>query len=307
MAHPRSISIETAAKLACAFSGAAWGLFWFPLRWLGEAGIEGPWIGVLFFLVQALIALPVILFRLDRLLQGGRVLIITTFFAGSSLALYALAVVYTEVIRATLLYYLTPVWSTLLARWILGEPITLLRWTAIALAFAGMLVIFGIDVGLPWPRNFGDWLGLVSGMLWACAAVRLNTDKQNHALELSFGFFVWGTLVCIAIALLPIDGTASPPTLAEVGATLWWLVPVVAAVAVPGSFAAMWGARLIDPGIVGILFMTEVIVGTVTVAIWAGEPFGVREITGVLLISTAALLESVWDLFRRRRSGNAAV
>ena len=295
----RNVSTETLAKLACAYSGVAWGLFWFPLRWLGEAGIEGPWIGVVFFACQAGLLIPFVAFRGKQMTAGGIGLVITTFFAGGAIALYALAIVYTDVIRAMMLFYLTPVWSTLLARWILKEPITALRWTAIGLAMTGMLVIFGIDVGVPWPRNFGDWLGLVSGIMWACAAVRLNLDRTNHPLEITFGFFAWGMLFCLALPLLSVAGAAAIPEIDAVILSLPWLMPLLALIVVPGAFAAMWGARLIDPGIVGILFMTEIIIGTITVAIWAGEPFGLREITGVLLICAAGLIESVWDLIKR--------
>ncbi len=295
----RTISSENLAKLACALSGVAWGLFWIPLRWLQQAGIEGPWIGAVFFLLQTACLMPLIVFRIDRLKAGGSSLMITGIFAGGALALYALAVVYTDVIRAMLLFYLTPVWSTLLARMILREPITGLRWLAIAMALAGMLVIFGIDIGVPWPRNFGDWLGLASGVLWAIAAVRLNLDRSNDPIELTFVFFVWATITCVAVVMLPNVGPSSIPALGDIAGTLPWLLPMLALIVVPGAYAAMWGARLVDPGIVGILFMTEIIVGTITVAIWAGEPFGAREVTGITLITTAGLLESVWNAIRR--------
>lgn len=295
----RQTSTVTLAKLACAYSGVAWGLFWFPLRWLQDAGVAAHWIGAVFFAVQVALLFPIMVFRGRQLAAGGWDLIITTFFAGGAIAVYALAIVYTDVIRAMLLYYLTPIWSSLLALWVLKQPITLLRWVAIVLAFAGMLIIFGIDVGVPWPRNFGDWLGLASGVMWAVAAVRLHTDRSNHPLEITFGFVGWGFIICLALPLLPSAHAASVPDLSTITETLHWLIPVLAIVVIPGSFAAMWGARLVDPGIVGILFMTEIIVGTITVAIWAGEPFGARELIGILLISVAGLIESVWDLVKR--------
>lgn len=295
----RQISTENLAKLACAGSGVVWGLFWIPLRWLEDVGVQGLWAGAVFFAVQTLCLVPFILFRLDRIISGGSGLMLTTFCAGFALATYALAIVYTEVIRAMLLFYLTPIWSSLLARWFLGQPITLLRWVAIALAFAGMLVIFGVDIGVPWPRNFGDWLGLASGMMWAAAAVRLNMDRSNHPIEITFGFLFWGLITCLAMSLLPISDPGVLPEASVVVGTLHWLFPIVAIMIVPGAFAAMWGARLIDPGIVGILFMTEIIVGTITVAIWAGEPFGARELIGVLLITCAGAIESLWDVFKR--------
>ena len=44
--------------------------------------------------------------------------------------------------------------------------------------------------------------------------------------------------------------------------------------------------------------MTEISVGTATAALWAGEPFGGREILGVVLITAAGLAESLRDLAR---------
>jgi drug/metabolite transporter (DMT)-like permease len=219
----------------------------------------------------------------------------------TSLVLYADALIYTEVIRAMLLYYLTPVWSTLLARIYLKEPITLSRWVAIALGFSGILVIFGVDTGVPWPRNTGDWMGLASGMFWAVAAVRMRSDKVNHAIEFTTVQFGWGTLLAIGIALLPLVGAGPAPELERVAGVLPWLLMVLLVV-VPGTFAAMWGTPLLSPGVVALLFMTEISVGTVTAALWAGEPFGAREIVGILLISGAGLAESLLAPFARRRN-----
>ena len=64
-----------------------------------------------------------------------------------------------------------------------------------------------------------------------------------------------------------------------------WLVPVGLLVVVPCALASAWGLKHIDPALVGILFMTEITVGGITAALWAGEPFGLRELVGVLLIS----------------------
>ncbi len=294
---------ETLAKLACAYSGVVWGLFWIPLRALDHAGITGAWATALFYLVPALICLPVALWRWRAVLAGGWGLQLTGLVTGAAVVLYADGLVYTEVIRAMLLYYLTPVWSTLLARLVLKEPITPVRWLAIALGLAGMLVIFGIDVGAPLPQSVGDWMALAGGFLWAVAAVRMRGDPTSSAVEFTSLHFVLGAPSAVLIALLPLSGALPAPDPATVAGVLPWLVPTLVAVVMTGSFAAMWGASRLNPGIVGILFMTEISVGTATAAIWAGEPFGAREIAGVVLISAAGLAESLADLrtWRRRR------
>jgi len=295
------VRTETLAKLACAYSGVVWGLFWIPLRALDDLGITGAWATVLFYLVPALLVLPIVVWRWRRLLAGGLGLQLTGVVTGLALVLYADALIYTDVIRAMLLFYLTPVWSTLLARLYLNEPITGVRWLAIALGFAGLLIIFGIDIGVPMPQNVGDWMGLASGFAWAVAAVRMRGDDTNHAIEFTSLHFFWGAPLAGAIALLPLTGAHQAPDAATALSVLPWLVPTLVAIVVPGSFAAMWGASHLNPGIVGLLFMTEISVGTLTAALWAGEPFGLREIVGIVLISAAGVLESVPDLQRLRR------
>ena len=289
----------TRAKLACVLAGAVWGLFWFPLRWLAEAGFEGPWSAVAFSAAQLLCLAPIVAWRARRLRAGGLPLLLTGLAAGVSMAAYALAVVYTDVIRAMLLFYLTPLWSTLLARVVFGEPITGRRWVAIGLAFGGLVAILGTDGGLPWPRNAGDWLGLASGLVWAVATVRLRLDRRNGAVDITAAFCFWSLATCLAATLLP--GTPAAPAWPVVAGEMAWLIPLVAAIGIPGALAALWGPKHVDPGLVGILFMSEIVVGTVTAAIWAGEPFGLAELAGVVLIAAAGLFEAATGLWRRRR------
>ena len=45
------LNISTQAKLACAYSGVAWGLYWIPLRLMDQAGIYAAWSTVLFYAV----------------------------------------------------------------------------------------------------------------------------------------------------------------------------------------------------------------------------------------------------------------
>ena len=64
----------------------------------------------------------------------------------------------------------------------------------------------------------------------------------------------------------------------------------------------MWGTPKLNPGLVGLLFMTEISVGAITAALWSGEPFGWREAIGVILISLAGIMESLWKIWRNRRA-----
>ena len=102
------------------------------------------------------------------------------------------------------------------------------------------------------------------------------------------------------------DLTTSPP-LAVYLAQLPWLVPTVLAVVMTGVYASMWGTPKLNPGLVGLLFMTEISVGAITAALWSGDPFGWREVIGIILISGAGVLESLWEMWRRRGSAARAL
>ena len=102
-------SIEFKAKLACLYAGAVWGLFWIPLRALEEAGLHGLWITVVYFLVPTICLVPVALWRWRHVRKGGLQLQLTAMISGGALLLYSTSIIYTDVVRAMLLFYLTPV------------------------------------------------------------------------------------------------------------------------------------------------------------------------------------------------------
>ena len=287
---------ETLAMVAIACSGLMWGLFWIPLRAIDNAGIQGAWATLLFYLVPMCILLPVCIWRWSSILNGGLALNLSGILSGTALVLYAGALIFTDVVHALLLYYLTPLWSTLLARLVLGDPITRLRMLVLVLGFSGMWVILGTDTNLPWPKNSGDWMGLAAGIIWAMAAVQMRVNQNSHGIDLTLVYFIWGSIAAFVLTFVPLDTEHVTPSWGSITKILPWFVPVAIILVIPPSLAVLWGASILNPGIVGILFMTEISIGTLTAAIWANEPFGLRELIGIALITTAGLLESIYAI-----------
>ncbi len=293
-------SLEVKAKLACLYAGAVWGLFWIPLRALEEAGIHGLWITVVYFLIPTICLTPVTLKRWKHVKKGGLSLQLTAMLSGGALLLYSTSIVYTDVVRAMLLFYLTPIWATILARIFLNDAITPSRILAMAMAILGMLTIFGLGARFPIPQNIGDWLGIASGVLWAIATVRLRMSESHSAIELTAGFFQWSLIFSASAAFLL--APAFIPRVEQALPVLPLLLIFMALLVLPGTYASLWGPKYLSPGIVGLLFMTEIVVGAISVALLAGEPFGIRELTGVLLIAGASMLEPLLGLRRSRRN-----
>jgi drug/metabolite transporter (DMT)-like permease len=293
------LSLKAKASIACAYSGVAWGLFWIPLRGMDDAGITDAWATVMFYGVPLLLFSPWILLNWRRILAGGWPMQFIGISTGVALAFYSSALLYTEVVRALVIYYTTPVWSLLLARLVLGEEITAARALAVVFGLTGMLVMFGVDTGFPWPKNVGDWMALAGAMGWAVAAVLLRRDDGTRSMEICSVYFFYGVIAAVLLALSPLAGDIEIPRWSAFIDVLPWAIPI-AIIVIPGAYAAFWGAPHLNPGVVGLLFMTELSVGGVTAAIWAGEPFGWRELAGVVLITMAGLSEYLYYPLLRR-------
>lgn len=291
------------ARLAVAFAGLVWGVFWIPLRLLEAEGVTGAWATVPFFIIPLIVVLPMMLLRRRPLLSGGWPVHLVGLTSGLSMVLYADAMLETDVIRAILLFYMTPAWSVLLARFWLKEPIGRIRGAAIILGLIALWVVVGGDTGLTLDFNPGDGMALAAGIIWAVAATLMRRGDNSLMADYSLSYLLWGGLAAVIIAL------AGQPVIALPVApltTLAWLLPVVLLLVVPGLFAAFWGTPRLNPGTVGLLFMGEISVGTITAALWSGEPFGPREMIGVALITLAGILEILplaWMRRRRQRAG----
>ena len=293
-------TIERRATLACLYAGAVWGLFWIPLRALENAGLQGLWVTAVYFLVPTSCLLPVLIWRRKQIMLGGLSFHITALTSGAALTFYAASILYTDVIRAMMLFYMMPIWSVILARVFFRERIIPVRIAAMAMAVVGMLILFGLGLEFPLPRNVGDWLGLAAGGFWAITMIQLRIYETYSAMDLTVGFFLWG-LILSAVAAFVLT-PSFVPTWTQTMPALPMLLLFVVLLVIPGTFESLWGPKFLNPGVVGLLFMTELVVGSVSAALWAGEPFGLREITGVVLILGASLLEPTRQMLFESRT-----
>ena len=288
------ISTENQAKLACLYAGAVWGLFWIPLRTLEDTGLHGLWVTVVYFLLPTLCLVPIGIWRWKHFKVGGLQLQITAMLSGLALLLYTMSIVYTDVVRAILLFYLTPVWGTILGRIFLRDAITPQRIFAMAIAIIGALTIFGLGLQFPVPQNVGDWMGVGAGMLWAIASLRINIYKNYSTIEMTLGFFFWSFIFSIVAAL--IFAPSYVPSVTQTLPALPLLLIFMLLLIMPATYASLWGPKFLSPGVVGLLFMTEIVVGSISVALLSEELIGVREVTGILLITCASLIEPISSL-----------
>ena len=277
-------------SLAIAGSGAIWGLYWIPIRQLDAIGLAASWTSLITFLVVGIlsfVALAVQRVKTGRLQWS---IVLTGLLTGTCFVFYAVALIMTEVIKVVLLFYLTPIWSTILGRFLLDERITPYRVVAIIMGLSGLAVILGADSGIPKISNLGDLLALLAGVLWSYATVRVRGDVQAKVWEQVASFYIGGAVASCVFVTLPIYGLNTIPSIEVIRQSLFWLIIFILAY-LPSMFLLFWGAQLLSPARVGILLMTEIVFGVTSASLLSGEPFGWPQAVGVALIFGAAVTD----------------
>ena len=279
-------------SLGILIAAIMWGVFWIPVRGVESSGIDAAWTSVVIFSASTITFFPIVVIRWKIMVKGARSILMAGFLSGLAFALYTIALNLTDVVRVILLFYMTPLWSTLLGVFILKEKLTINRVAGLILAFSGLMVVLGAGYQFPVPSGLGDWLALLSGLIWSFASVRLFQGGAEMLLEKVFLFVFFALLCSILFALLPFGHEISipdPNLLREV----WVWVLVIAILMLPMTFLTIWPTTLLSPGRVGMLLMADVVAGVISAAILTEEAFGYRELTGTLLIVSAGIVEVI--------------
>lgn len=287
MSAPRGDLIPS---LGLAIGAAFWGLYWIPIRGIEAAGVHAFWTGPVIFGSSTLLFLPYLLARWRVFAGQWRSIVLPGLLAGSAFALYIVSLNQTDVVRAILLFYMSPLWSTLLGILILNERLTINRLLALVLAAAGLYVVLVVESGLPVPRNTGDWYALISGLCWAVASVKLFQDGARHVVEKVSMFVLFALFLSLALIFWQQGDLHGAPGFAVLAKSWYWILLVAIGMA-PICYLTIWPATVLSPGRVGMLLLVEVIVGVGSAAWLSGDPFGWRELAGTVLILAAGLVE----------------
>lgn len=280
-------------ELVVAIASAAWGLFWIPLRAFERRGLDPGWATLTQFLAPLAILIPFAIFRRLRKQPTGIQQFRTGLLIGAAVALYLESLLLTDVARALILFYAMPAWGTILEVGLMGRPLTRWRGISLLLSLSGMLIILGVGDSITLSMNLGDLMALLSGILFAIGAMRVRQAPETSVFEQLFAFFLFGSLAALALALLPLAALGQPPSAEELAALAPWLVLVAVGFLIPVMWGIYWGSGHVDPGRLGILLQIEAVVGIGSAALFAGEPFGVRQAIGAVLVISASLVEVI--------------
>ena len=289
---------------AVTLGSAIWGLFWIPLRFLEEAGIPGLWAVAL---VLAAAFIPSLLATIWRQELSELTTVngwVVGFALSLSTVLYFTAILYTDVIRAIFLFYLLPLWTTISARLLYGEPIRRAQIAIISAALLGVWLLLGGGFSFPIPNNVGDWCAIASGFCWGFSLSLLRSREDTAPFASTSATMLCGALLASVAALtiqywlansLSQAPNSEPISLIQ---TLPVAVLFGAAFVFPSMLAQIWGARRIPAPTAALLTMTEILVATGTAGFLIGTELPPISLFGGVIIITAVCI----DLAVKRRS-----
>ena len=257
-------------SLIIVVSSCAWGLYWLPLRSIEQSGIVGSWSIVLVNACPLIILVPLIFFNLDKLKKYPKPILFAGIMIGAAFTFYANGLVQTSVIRATLLFYLSPIWSTIIGIIWLNERLTIARVISIIVALIGLiLLLYDFRNQETAMLNFGDFSSILSGLFWALGASILKKWSKLPIIPLTA--IVYFSTTSLSILLATIVYKAPIPSLALIGqnfstAFIWSVI-----VLLPSFCIIFRISQILFPGRVGILMMSEVAVAVISAKILLPE------------------------------------
>ncbi len=273
------------AVSAVLFSAAMWGLIWYPMRLLEQAGMPVVWTTMIAYLAAAVVATAQLLWIRKRITHlWPPTLWALALAAGLTNLAFLVALIEGEVVRVMLLFYLSPLWSVLLGHWWLGERISRKSLMMILIAMSGtFMMLWHPEIGFPWPHGLADWLALFASFMFSVNNV-LSRKLAVVPMEIKTFAVYWG-VVMVAIAVLFLQQASVP----QVEWDIWLLVTVFGGLAfVSMTIAVLYGLARIAVFRAAILMLFELLVAAISAWLLTDESMSGMEWLGGALIFIAA-------------------
>ncbi len=271
--------------LSLLLAATLWGLIWYPLRLLEGHGLGGLWSALVIYAAASLPGAVLLWRGRGQLRRRPAGLLALALAAGWCNVSFILAILDGTVVRVLLLFYLSPLWATLLGWVMLREPLTRNSGVVLVLAMAGVVVMsWHPQLHHPWPQETADWLAVSSGFTFAYANVLVRKFSDI------------GIPVKTAVTWLGVAGVAalwlwfgrigvpavSGPWVWAAAVGLGWFAIVLMTVSV------QYGVTYMPVQRSAVILLFELVVGAVSSQILTAEVVSVREWVGGVLIAASA-------------------
>lgn len=270
-----------------------WGTIWYPYRLLNEQGLSGPPATFLTYLVT--LAVTALFFSRSwrEFSHAPRWFFALALASGWANYAYVMGTLEGEVMRTLLLFYLAPVWTVPLARWLLNERPAAASYGVVALALIGAVtMLWRPGAGWPLIKNSADWYGLTAGFAFALNNVIARRLGDRGAGVKTFASCL-GVLAITAVAMLVAGNIGD---VAKIGGAInIGLVLGIGAALFCSTIIVFYGVSQMPAVRAIVIMLFELVVGAISSHWLAGESMSVREWIGGTLIVAATLFSAIPD------------
>ena len=285
MQAPRQ-HISLLPVLALLLSATMWGLFWIPLRWLESLGISGLQATFLIYMGTLVVSLPILVIKRAEWRQQPALMFAIMISSGWCNTAFILAILDGEIMRVILLFYLSPLWSTVLGRLVLKEQLGTLAYLTLVLAVIGaLLILWEPQLGMPWPSSTADWLAMSSGFAFAFTNLFTHMASQTSIKTKTVAAWL-GVILLSGVALLISDGSVGVSN--TTGIMMALLIGLVLMTVM--TFAVVYGVTHLPVHRSAIILLFQVVVAAVSSYLFTEERLVWHEWFGGIIVIIAAYL-----------------
>ena len=275
-------------------AAVCWGVVWYPYRILANAGVAAVASSFYCYSTVLILASIVCIKHWRGIFKLPLSILWLSLTAGWTNLAYVLAVIDGEVMRVMLLFYLSPLWTLILAHFWLKERIDKRGLMIMALSLTGAFIMLsdltGKSSAWPLPRNTAEWFALTSGIAFAISNVI--TRKSTHLTLRSKSFAVWTGVFLMAILAMPfVKETIPSPSFFSLNDGM--VILAIALSLIAATLLTQYGITQMPATRASVLFLFELVVAAITSYFLAHETMEINEWIGGSLIAAASIFAAL--------------
>ena len=274
------------------FGAACWGVIWYPYRLMQEAGVSGVTSSFYTYAIATGLGCLLFISRSKNAFKLTASVLALAIVAGWTNLSYVLAIIDGEVMRVMLLFYLSPIWTLLLAYFWLKEPVGRQGIAIVIISLMGALIMLWQPDGLPVPSNTSEWLALSAGIGFSLTNVltRRSVSMSFAAKCMAVWVGVMGMSLCVMLLQPHENASLNLPALS---ASSWLIMGLIALLLMAATMFVQYGVTHIPATRASVLFLFELVVAAVASYYLADEVMSLNDWLGGALIVSAALYAAV--------------
>jgi len=270
------------------FGAVCWGVIWYPYRLLAESGISGVTSSLYTYVIASVLGMLLYAGQWRGVARLPLSVAWLALAAGWTNLSYVLAIIDGEVMRVMLLFYLSPVWTLILAHFWLKEKTQISGYVTIIVSLLGATVMLHDPQTGSWPlpREMSEWLALGSGMGFSLTNVI--TRKSSHLSLQAKTLSVWLGVMFVSILFLAFDSSWLPKV-SDFSPQNVLLMSMIALCLMAATLFVQYGVSRIAATSASVLFLFELVIAAVASYYLAHESMSAHEWLGGALIVAAAV------------------